>query len=174
MIVDLPTRILESNPIVYQYAQMLPVGVDVADVNYTTVGCKTFLGSTDPEQSVIENFEGKTIFNAKNPDIIGKSWAEQTVSERVDFNTFVKSSKEFSYVSGDSEIFDGNTQQICVVEMELWKANREADIARQLFQTYKVRLGARLYASDSSSSFKSLPDNKFKFKLENPSYDTTA
>lgn len=43
-----------------------------------------------------------------------------------------------------------------------------------MFTTYYVTLSARLYASDSASTFKSLPENKFKFKLDEPSYDTTA
>jgi hypothetical protein len=79
-----------------------------------------------------------------------------------------------SYLSQESEFLYGNKQQKCVVEMPLSKTTREQDKTDGLFTTYYVTLGARIYASDSDANFKQLPEQKFKFELKEPSYNTDA
>jgi len=162
---DMPEGLVGSDYILYQWATM--INQDDAEDTFT-IACQRTIG--DDETFAVRIYsQDSTSQTALYPDdadnVVDKMWDGQAPDYVEEDEDHVwQATSAYTTLVGDSET-DGNKIYACYLAKELPKIGRNpADFDK----TYTVHVGARLYESDSATTFTTIPMASSSFEYPEP------
>jgi len=163
--VDMPEGLIGSDYILYQWATMINQA-DAEDV--TTIACKRTIGDDTTFEAKIftQDSASQTALYPDDADnVVDLAWAAQGPDYVEEDEDHVwQATSEYTSVVGDSAT-SGNKIYGCYLAKELPKIGRNpADFDK----TFDVHVGARLYESDSATSFTTIPMASSSFEYPAP------
>ena len=169
---DMPEGLVGSDYILYQWATM----INQEDAEDTfTIACARTIGD-DETMSVDIYTQDSTEQTALYPDdadnVVGLTWdAQAPLLKEEDEDHDWQATSDYTSLVGDSET-DGNKIYACYLAKELPKIGRNPG---DFDKTYDVHVGARLYESDSATTFTTIPMASSSFEYpEPPAYAVAA
>lgn len=172
--VDMGDALLSDGETLYQWVTLVDQTAENPDDPFT-IGCRTTKGTDDTYNIDVYTHTEATAENMYNDsnEVVGQTWATQDADEIEDASDidWVSGTDHITTLAPESETF-GNTNFACYFAKELPKIGRNpADFNKD----YSVIIGARLYESDSATTFDAIPASEDSFTLPEPeSYLTEA
>jgi len=165
---ELPSTLLVDGQIVYQYATLFEVGTDFATTGGITVGCQFTVGSKNSQK--VENFRGISAMKADGAKILGRTVGTQNSNEKLESNE-----GEFDLIREDNDnysygVFPGAIKGNSLVRCSSVQTFSKIDGGAELFKTWDVVAGSRVYESASDREPKSAPEAKQRFHLKPVDY----
>lgn len=152
-ILDAPAAVTAAGTTVVQWAQFRLT----ADLNgdYQGIQCKTVVGTST--ESEVESFLGQT--SLKDNDVMSTAPTAIATADKqtsTDSSAYVASTLATDFNNTDSDIPD-NKKMVCTAELDMPKTDRDHSI----FGQWNVTMGARVYDSDTATTFTSLNEQEF-------------
>lgn len=163
--IDLPSKLMSEDTVVYQWAQLLLEGDTYGTDAMIGIGCAAVMGNTTKIQHVY-NFDGTSSLQS-GAGITDTVFNQTLVDEEVpSFSAiFADYNETWAYEDWQSGV-EGNMVKSCVADMKIPKQNRDESV----FSNYIIHVGAHLYDSWSATSAKATKQQKTKFSLSEPDY----
>lgn len=180
MSLDMTEGLLSDDQVLYQWATLIDQAADSPDAPFT-IACKRTFG--DDATAVMDYFaQDSTELEALYPEsalVTGVVWTAQAPDLRYEDSDVLwvgtasdgtGAAEHAPAVSASS--IDGNKKYTCSLAKELAKIGRNpADFEK----TYAVKMGARIYADDSATTFTTIPMSETTYFLDQPpSYAVAA
>ena len=165
---ELPSTLLTDGQIMYQYASLFEVGTVFEVTGGISVGCQYTVGQSGSQK--VENFRGLGLMKADGANIAGRTVGTQNSGEKLESND-----GEFDLMFGDDDGYSygvypasikGNSRVRCTSVQTFDKINGGAE----LFKSWDVKAGSRVYESSSDRQPKAAPEAKQRFNLEPVDY----
>ena len=165
---ELPSSLLTDGQIVYQYVTLFEVGTKFEETGGITVGCQYTVGQKDSQK--VENFKGLGLMRADGANIAGRTVATQNSGEKLESND-----GEFDLIFGDDDgysygVFPGSIKGNSKVRCTSVQTFNKIDGGEELFKTWDVVAGSRVYESSSDRQPKAAPEAKQRFNLKPVDY----
>jgi len=168
--VDMPENMIGDDYILYQWATL----IDQETAETFSIGCKRTMGDdlTFAVDVYTQDSTSQEALYPDNAEVVDKTWDAQAPDYKEEEEDHVwQATSAYTTLVGDSETTN-NKIYACYLAKELPKIGRNpADFDK----TYTVHLGARLYESDSATTFTEIPMVSSSFEYpEPPSYAVAA
>jgi len=167
---DAPMDSLPFGASLFQYLTYRKKGADMKTAK--TVGCYNKVG--DPYVSLVYTWAGQNSMGHNSKAVRGKTVKNQNSSQKASKKeSFGLSQKAEWYMETSSALIgaDLNVMQPCVAQIDLGKKVAAGD---DYLGDYEVWIGARIYADDIATTYKSTPEWTKTFTLAAPMTDPKA
>lgn len=135
-----------------------------------TIGCTTQVG--DPYVSSVMTWKGSTSMADTSKAVKGKAFDKQNNKEKAKKKESFKLTQDHAwYTTEEKKAADGVTDQYlqpCIAKLDMGKKMEATD---PFFATYKVDMGVRIYANDTTKEFISLPQKTSTVEIKKPNTD---
>lgn len=161
---DAPEWTLERGSVLYQFVTFRKAGDFTSDP--ITVGCSTKLG--DPYQSQVDTFVGIDSMASTSSVVVNRTWYEQNEENVAPKAESFSLLRDVAWYSQTASEITGNVQQPCLAVLDLGRKLASGD---DIFGTYDIMIGARMYYDDEDTEPFTLPEQRFQVEFVEPEFD---